>query len=104
MKVLKIEDNKCYYSIDGNNTKPITEISKDDIYKILDIIYNSSDFEIDEIKEDTKIDNEVEKIIYTNLYNQFKTFIDNKESIKSEIEDKFKDVIEKYDLNDKESE
>lgn len=98
MKVLKIDNKKCFYSKDGINYTPITDISKDDIYSILDIIYNSSDYIIDEITDQTEIVNDVEKIIYANIYEQLQSFIQNKETLKSEIESELKDVIDKYEL------
>ena len=100
MKVLKIDSKKCFYSKDGINYMPITDISKDDIYSILGIIYTSSDYSIDEINEQTEILNDVEKIIYTNIYGQLQTFIQNKETLKNEIDSELKDVLNKYKLND----
>lgn len=100
MKVLKIDNKKCFYSKDGINYIPITDISKDDIYSILGTIYNSSDYIIDEINEQTEISNDVERIIYTNIYEQLQTFIQNKETLKNEIDFELKEVIDKYKLND----
>ncbi len=100
MKVLKIDAKKCFYSKDGTNYMPITDISKDDIYSILGIIYNSSDYSMDEVNEQTEILNDVEKIIYTNIYEQLQTFIQNKETLKNEIDSELKDVLNKYSLND----
>ncbi len=100
MKVLKIDNKKCFYSKDGINYMPITDISKDDIYSILGIIYTSSDYSIDEVNEQTEILNDVEKIIYTNIYGQLQTFIQNKEALKNEIDSELKDVLNKYKLND----
>lgn len=100
MKVLKIDNKKCFYSKDGINYMPITDISKDDIYYILGIIYTSSDYSIDEVNEQTEILNDVEKIIYTNIYGQLQTFIQNKEALKNEIDSELKDVLNKYKLND----
>ena len=100
MKVLKIDNKKCFYSKDGINYMPITDISKDDIYSILGIIYTSSDYSIDEVNEQIEILNDVEKIIYTNIYGQLQTFIQNKETLKNEIDSELKDVLNKYKLND----
>ena len=100
MIVLKIDNKKCFYSKDGINYMPITDISKDDIYSILGIIYTSSDYSIDEVNEQTEILNDVEKIIYTNIYGQLQTFIQNKETLKNEIDSELKDVLNKYKLND----
>lgn len=96
MKVLKIENKKSYFSTDGSKYTPITDIGKDDIYKILDIIYNTSDYEMDEYNDSIEIANEVEKIIYKDIYNQFTSFESKKEVLSSEISNEFKSVKEKY--------
>ena len=55
---------------------------------------------MDEANEKTEILNDVEKIIYTNIYEQLQTFIQNKETLKNEIDSELKDVLDKYMLND----
>ena len=40
MKLLKIEDKKCFFSKDGEDFKPISDIAKEDIFEILKIISN----------------------------------------------------------------
>ena len=46
-----------------------------------------------------KIKNEAEKIIYDNLYNKLKDFKENKQTLKLEIDELFKDLEEKYKIN-----
>ena len=55
---------------------------------------------MDEVNEQAEILNDVEKIIYTNIYEQLQTFIQNKETLKNEIDSELKDVLNKYSLND----
>lgn len=98
MKVLKIENKRCYFSIDGNSFNSIVDITKEDIYSILDIIFESEDFIIDELNEDVVIANEVERLIYENIVSQLNVFIDNKESLQNEIKEEFKEVTKKYEL------
>ena len=102
MKVLKIDNKKCYYSIDGVNDKPISDISKEDIYAILNIIYSTDDYVFDEYNENVEIVNDVEKIIYANLYAQFNSFIDKKETLVEEINNELKNIKKKYELDGKE--
>ena len=96
MKVLKISDGKCTFSIDGTSYKSICEINKQDLLKILDYIYKNDNYEIDMITSETVIYNEVEKIIYSSILLKIKDFIENVQHLKSEIEDEFKIAKEKY--------
>lgn len=47
MKVLKYENNICYLNVDGKDKK-ILEISKEDILKSLEYIYENDDIELEE--------------------------------------------------------
>ena len=77
MKILKYENNVSYLNVDGKDKK-ILEISKEDILKSLEYIYENEDVEIEEYDKD-KIVNEAERIIYENLYNKLNNFKDNKQ-------------------------
>ena len=98
MKVLKIDNKKCFFSTDGKIYTPITDIGKEDIYLILGIIYSRDDYEMDEYNDNTEIVNDVEKIIYKDIYNQFISFKYKKSILASEINDEFKAIKEKYEL------
>ena len=97
MKILKHENNVSYLNVDGKDKK-ILEISKEDILKSLEYIYENEDVEIEEYDKD-KIVNEAERIIYENLYNKLNNFKDNKQILKNEINNLFKDLEEKYKIN-----
>lgn len=99
MKVLKIENKKCFYSTNGTDYNSIVDISKEDIYSILDIIYNSEDFSMDEYSDEVEINNDVEKLIYQNIYTQLNGFIQIKENLKQEIDNEFKEAKEKYKID-----
>lgn len=103
MKVLKIENKKCYYSTNGNDYIKITDITKEDIYAILGIIYSTDDYLLDSVEEQTEIENDVERLIYINIYNQLQTFIENIETLKSEIHNELDELVQKYQLNEKET-
>ncbi len=96
MKILKCEDSICYLTVDGKDKK-ILEINKEDILKALEYIYNNDEVELEEYDKE-KIKNEAEKIIYENLYNKLKDFKENKQTLKLEIDELFKDLEEKYKL------
>lgn len=94
MKILKINNKKCFFDI-GNGEKTILDITKEDILKILEYLYENNDAEFDEYIEDD-IGNEAEKVIYNNLYNKFIDFTDKKETLKNEINMMFNELEEKY--------
>lgn len=96
MKVLKIVKGKCYFNIDGVTDKPISDIGKEDLLKILDIIYLEQEYEIDPFNTDTVIYNDVEKIIYKSIYNKINDFISKVQELRLEVDNEFKEVKEKY--------
>ncbi len=96
MKLLKIEDKKCFFSKDGEDFKPISDIAKEDIFEILKIIYDEENIVLDEYNENVEIASDVEKLIYSNIYGQLKTFIQNKPVLVQEINSEMQEVIEKY--------
>lgn len=97
MKILKYENNASYLYVDGKYKK-LLEISKEDILKSLEYIYENEDVEIEEYDKD-KIVNEAERIIYENLYNKLNNFKEDKPILKNEIDNLFKDLEEKYKIS-----
>lgn len=96
MKILKYENNVSYLNVDGKDKK-ILEISKEDILKALEYIYDNEDAELEEYDKE-KIVNEAEKIVYENLYNKLNNFKEDKSILKNEIDNLFKDLEEKYKI------
>lgn len=96
MKILKYEDNVSYLYVDGKYKK-LLEISKEDILKSLEYIYENEDAELEEYDKE-KIVNEAEKIVYENLYNKLNKFKEDKSILKNEIDNLFKDLEEKYKI------
>lgn len=92
MKVLKIENNHGYYILE-NNQYEIIDINKDNILKLLNIIFDSDDISLDEISDENQILNDAEKIIYANIYEYLNNFIEKKEIIKKEIDDEFSEIM-----------
>lgn len=97
MKILKYENNVSYLNVDGKDKK-ILEISKEDILKSLEYIYENEDVELEEYDKE-KIVNEAEKIVYENLYNKLNNFKEDKPILKNEIDNLFKDLEEKYKIS-----
>lgn len=100
MKLLRIKDKKCEYSIDGISFGLITDMSKNDILLILEKIYNSEETcEVDDLGE-TEVSNEVQKIMYKNFSEHIKTFIESKNSLKEQIKKEFEEAEAKYKFKD----
>lgn len=97
MKILKYESNASYLYVDGKYKK-LLEISKEDILKSLEYIYENEDVEIEEYDKE-KIVNEAEKIVYENLYNKLNKFKEDKPILKNEIDNLFRNLEEKYKIN-----
>ena len=97
MKLLKYENNTSYLYVDGKYKK-LLEISKEDILKSLEYIYENEDVELEEYDKE-KIVNEAEKIVYENLYNKLNNFKEDKPILKNEIDNLFRDLEEKYKIS-----
>ena len=96
MKLLKIENKKCFYTLDGEHYNGISDISKEDILKILYLIYEEENISLDKIENQEDVVNDVERLIYINLYSKLSSFAQNKLSIKTKLDNEVKDVVDKY--------
>ena len=85
MKLLKIENKKCFYTLDGEHYNGISDISKEDILKILYLIYEEENICLDQIENQEDVVNDVERLIYINLYSKLSSFAQNKLSIKTKF-------------------
>jgi len=98
MKVLKVESSGIpKFTSDAEEWKNIEDIQIEDIALMLDFCINY-DVELEEYDESV-IKNPVQKIIYGNIYNKFKTFIDEKDNFKDEVDGLYKDALEKYKID-----
>lgn len=102
MKVLKIENNHGYYILDGNQYE-IIDINKDNIFKLLNIIYDNEDITLDRIDDKNQILNEAEKIIFEGIFEYLNNFIKQKENIKKEIDDEFSEIMNLLEESDAEN-
>lgn len=97
MKCLKIENNKGFYSINGDDWIIIDKINKDHIMKLVELILDDISIEMDEYDE-TNLANAAHKIIYSNIWGKLKELENRKTSFKDESERLYKDAMEKYKL------
>ncbi|MBR0039639.1 MAG: hypothetical protein IJP71_06525 [Lachnospiraceae bacterium] len=98
MKVLKIENNEGYLELNDNSIK-VTQVTKENIFDVLKLIYNNDQIEFDELTEDSPINNEAQRIVYDNMYEYLTKFNEEKQKLKDEVRSEFEDVINKYKLN-----
>lgn len=99
MKILKITNGKGEYSLDGTDFKLIDEITKEDVFKILESVIKHNDIIFDEPADSNQINNLAQNIVYTNLLAKLKEVTARKEDILSESKRDFADIIEKYCKN-----
>lgn len=103
MKVLEINNNKGYYVLNGEKYE-IIDIDKDNLFKVLNVIYESDDeIKMDEECDQNKILNEAEKVIYNGIYQYLVSFINERSNIKKEIDEQFfeiKELLEKQNEMD----
>lgn len=99
MKILKIENNKAKYSLDGQNFSPIVNINKEDLKLIVDYIMENDDAEFDAIDDENKIENKAENIIYSDLHTKLNELVQKKDDIIEKIDSKFSSLIEKYEID-----
>ena len=93
MKYLKIEEKKGLYW-DGKQYKEIDKINKDDLLVLLNLAGEDA-FELDPYNE-SLIGNRAHQIIYENIYNKLKQFLDNKNQFKKEVDKLYKEATSKY--------
>lgn len=98
MKVLQINNNCGEYTVDGSNLCSVKDIAKDDIKKIIELVLFNGDVTYDEISDESKINNPVEKIIYENILNKVKNLESNKSSIIETTFNNYAELYEKYNL------
>lgn len=94
MRILKIEDNKGYFSLDGKKWNPIDEINKDSLLSLVDISL-SEDFEMDDFDK-AKLGNQAHQVIYSNIFNKLSELRSIKNKFNDKIESLYKEAIEKY--------
>lgn len=92
MKVLEIDNNKGYYVLNGEKYE-IIDIDKDNLFKVLNVIYESDDeIKMDKECDQNKILNEAEKVIYNGIYQYLESFINERSNIKKEIDEQFIEI------------
>lgn len=97
MKFLKIENNQAFFLRDKKQPEQwskIDEIEKEDLLNLLDYATDES-FEVDPYDE-ALLANKAHQIIYKSVYEKFIAFISNKDRFKDEVENEYKEALNKY--------
>jgi hypothetical protein len=96
MKVLKIENSKGFFTIDGAVWKPIDEIEKTDLMSMLDIVLRSES-EMDQYSTEL-IGNQAHQIIYRSIFEKLNSLAASKSQFKDESDRLYLDAIAKYSV------
>lgn len=96
MKILRIYNGKGEYSVDGNDFNPIDEMSKEDIFQIVELIIKNENVVFDEISDSKKINNVAQSIVYSSLIDKLKDLKDKRQSIIAAVKEEFKEAVKKY--------
>ena len=94
MKILKIEDNKGFYSTAEGDCNSIDKINKEDLLKLVDLTLEG-DVEFDEYNEDN-IKNQAHQIIYKSIYEKLLDLHERKDEFRDKSERLFLHEYEKY--------
>lgn len=93
MKYLKIDDNKGLYW-DGTAYQEIDKINKAGLLVLLNAA-EKDDFELDRYDEKL-LGNKAHQVIYENIYSKFEQFLSDKDHFKTEVDNMYKDALNKY--------
>ncbi|MDU2639129.1 MAG: hypothetical protein E7C63_02575 [Finegoldia magna] len=96
MNYTKIENRNVFFRLsDSDNWKLISDITGDDLIKLIEKCIDEDDFELGEF-DDMLIGNEAHKIIYKSIYQKIKDIHLERDNIIDENTQRYNDIIEKY--------
>lgn len=96
MNYTKIKNNNVYFRLsDSDNWKSISDLTGDDLIKLIEKCIDADDFELEEF-DDTLIRNEAHKIIYKSIYQKIKDIHLERDNIIDENTQRYNAIIEKY--------
>ncbi len=95
MKILKIEGSNGFFrTSDKDDWRPIDEIDKDGLMKLLNRFLDS-DVEMDNYDEKSLL-NQAQQIIYKSISEKFNNLQENKSKFKDESDRMYLGAIQKY--------
>lgn len=96
MTVLRIANGKGEFSLDGKNFKLIDEITKEDVFQIIELVITQTEIDFEELSEERKIEHVAQNIVYTNLLSKLKELKARRKSIIDESKAEFAEAVTKY--------
>lgn len=96
MKLLRIDRGKGEYSVNGINFKIVDELTKEDIFAIIEMVISDDNIEFDEITETVKVENIAQEIVYSNLLNKLKELRSRRQTIIDDSKSDFAEAFKKY--------
>lgn len=95
MKILRINNSKGEFSINGEDFHSIDSISKDDILSLIDIVIKN-ECEMDELAEGMDLPNKAHSIIYKHIIRKLKELQANRTFFVDMRDNTYKEAISKY--------
>lgn len=97
MKFLTINNGQALYTVDATvpASKPINQISKEDLFKLLDLCVIEESFEMDPYDE-TILQNKAYQIIYKNIYQKLDDLRRQRVRFSDETTVLYRSAIDKY--------
>ncbi len=96
MKILRINNSKGEFSTDGTVYKSVDDLTKEDIFLMIELVINSENIEFDDITPTQKVENTAQNIVYTSTLAKFKDLKNRRLSIIEEIKSEFSEAFKKY--------
>ncbi len=96
MKILKIESNQGYYAFIKDDWKPIDQVEKDDLLKLVNLLLET-EVEMDPFDENL-LKNKAHQIIYKSLYEKLIGLSEDKNKFKDESDRTYLDAFKRYQL------
>ena len=94
MKILKIENSQGLFLVDDDSYRPLDEITKDDLLRLVDLSLED-DAAYDQY-DDVLLKNQAHQIIYKSIFEKLFALSERKEEFKDESERLFQKEHEKY--------
>jgi hypothetical protein len=95
MKYLRINGSNGEFYNKMSQYTIIDKIDKEDLLFLINSAVEKEDFEI-EPYDSEKIKNPAQQIIYENIYKKFEELLKNRNQLKDQVDNLYKDAFEKY--------
>lgn len=94
MKLLSIHDSKGYFLADDGGFKPLDQLSKDDLLRLVDLTL-TADCQMDDY-DAALLQNQAHQIIYENLWSRLRDLASRKKEFLDESKRQYLNEYERY--------